>query len=237
MRIHKLNNYNDISELAAVLVTAQLARKPESVLGLATGSTPLGLYERLIAINRRGLISFAKAESFNLDEYFSLSAEHPASFARFMRENLLDHIDIDAKKAHLPDGTVSDPGKELQCYDDAIVVAGGIDLQILGLGHDGHIGFNMPSDTFVMESHVVELTEQTRQANARFFDGNPEKVPEKALTLGMKGIMSAGQIVLLVSGSDKAQVLHDTLYGAITPRLPASILQLHNNLDVIYCGD
>ena len=236
MRIHKLNNYDDISELAAISVAAQLTKKPDSVLGLATGSTPLGLYERLIAMNRRGLISFAKAESFNLDEYLALSAEHPASFARFMRENLFYHVDIDAKKAHLPDGTAFDPNKELQGYDAAIAASGGIDLQILGLGHDGHIGFNMPSDTFVMESHVAELTEQTRKANARFFDGKPELVPEKALTLGMKGIMSAEQIILMVNGSDKAQVLHETLYGAITPRLPASILQLHSNLDVIYYG-
>ena len=237
MRIHKLNNYDDISELAAVLVAAQLIRKPDSVLGLATGSTPLGLYERLIAMNRRGLISFANVESFNLDEYLSLSAEHPASFARFMQENLFNYIDIDPKRAHLPDGTASDPEKELSVYDAAIAAAGGIDLQILGLGHDGHIGFNMPSDNFVMESHAVELTVQTRQANARFFDDKPEMVPQKALTLGMKGIMSAGQIILIVNGSDKAQVLHNTLHGAITPQLPASILQLHNNLDVICCDD
>lgn len=216
---------------AAGLYVDLLRRKPDAVLGLATGSTPLGLYARLAALYRAGELSFRRATSFNLDEYVGLPATHDQSYRYFMEHNLFSHVDLPAERTHVPSGLdVSDAA--LAGYDAAIEAAGGIDLQLLGLGGNGHIGFNEPGTPFGLGTHVVELTARTRQDNARFF-ASLDEVPTHAATMGVKTVMHARAILLLAFGSAKAEAVRAALIGPVTEEVPASVLQLHPDVTVI----
>ena len=219
---------------AAGLYVDLLRRKPDAVLGLATGSTPLGLYARLAALCRAGALSFARATSFNLDEYVGLPATHDQSYRYFMEHNLFSHVDLPAERTHVPSGLdVSDAA--LAGYDAAIEAAGGIDLQLLGLGGNGHIGFNEPGTPFGLGTHVVELTARTRQDNARFF-ASLDEVPTHAATMGVKTVMHARAILLLAFGSAKAEAVRAALTGPVTEDVPASVLQLHPDVTV-FCDE
>lgn len=232
MRIYKAANYNEMSRMAANILSAQVILKPASVLGLATGSTPLGTYKQLIEWYEKGDIDFSEVTSINLDEYIGLSSTHEQSYHHFMHENFFDHINIKPGNIHLPDGTATDLEKECKDYDALISDTGGIDLQLLGIGTDGHIGFNEPSDAFEPLTHVVNLTDSTIKSNTRFFT-DEEDVPKSAITVGIKTIMQAKKILMIVNGKNKADILKEALYGCITPALPASILQLHPDFTVI----
>lgn len=219
---------------AAGLYVDLLRRKPDAVLGLATGSTPLGLYARLAALYRAGELSFRRATSFNLDEYVGLPATHSQSYRYFMEHNLFSHVDLPAERTHVPSGLdVSDAA--LAGYDAAIEAAGGIDLQLLGLGGNGHIGFNEPGTPFGLGTHVVELTARTRQDNARFF-ASLDEVPTHAATMGVKTVMHARAILLLAFGSAKAEAVRAALTGPVTEDVPASVLQLHPDVTV-FCDE
>ncbi len=219
---------------AAGLYVDLLRRKPDAVLGLATGSTPLGLYARLAALYRAGELSFRRATSFNLDEYVGLPATHSQSYRYFMEHNLFSHVDLPAERTHVPSGLdVSDAA--LAGYDAAIEAAGGIDLQLLGLGGNGHIGFNEPGTPFGLGTHVVELTARTRQDNARFF-ASLDEVPTHAATMGVKTVMHARAILLLAFGSAKAEAVRAALTGPVTEEVPASVLQLHPDVTV-FCDE
>ena len=219
---------------AAGLYVDLLRRKPDAVLGLATGSTPLGLYARLAALYRAGELSFRRATSFNLDEYVGLPATHDQSYRYFMEHNLFSHVDLPAERTHVPSGLdVSDAA--LAGYDAAIAAAGGIDLQLLGLGGNGHIGFNEPGTPFGLGTHVVELTARTRQDNARFF-ASLDEVPTHAATMGVKTVMHARAILLLAFGSAKAEAVRAALTGPVTEEVPASVLQLHPDVTV-FCDE
>lgn len=215
---------------AAELYRALLRRKPDAVLGLATGSTPLGLYAQLVALYRAGEISFAQATSFNLDEYVDLPPTHDQSCRYFMEKNLFSQIDLPQARIHVPSGLdVSEAA--LAAYDEAIEAAGGIDLQLLGLGGNGHIGFNEPGTPFALGTHVVALTERTRRDNARFF-ASLDEVPTHAATMGVRTVMHARAILLLAFGRAKAEALAAALTGPVTPDVPASVLQLHPDVTV-----
>lgn len=215
---------------AAELYRALLRRKPDAVLGLATGSTPLGLYAQLVALYRAGEISFAQATSFNLDECVDLPPTHDQSYRYFMEKNLFSQIDLPQARIHVPSGLdVSEAA--LAAYDEAIEAAGGIDLQLLGLGGNGHIGFNEPGTPFALGTHVVALTERTRRDNARFF-ASLDEVPTHAATMGVRTVMHARAILLLAFGRAKAEALAAALTGPVTPDVPASVLQLHPDVTV-----
>ena len=234
MNIILTDSYEEMSRRAAKLFAAQLTLRPDSVLGLATGSTPLGLYGELARLCAAGEADFSKARSVNLDEYVGLPAAHPQSYRHFMDEHLFSRVNVARENTYLPDGAAKDLDAACSAYDRRIRELGGIDLQLLGLGHDGHIGFNEPGDCFVPGTHVVALAERTIDANARFFASRDE-VPRRAITMGIGQILQARRIVLLVSGADKAEVLYKAVRGPVTPLLPASVLQLH--ADVTLIGD
>lgn len=235
MRIQKARDYDDMSYRAALLLTAQVVQKPDSVIGLATGSTPIGTYGKLIQMNKEGIVSFSEIKTFNLDEYCDIHSEHPESYRSYMYDKFFKFIDVNINNIHLLDGNSPDLDAECRNYDAAIKAVGGIDIQILGIGHDGHIGFNEPDSSFPTCTHVVELTDTTKQANARFFDHDVTMVPEKAITMGIEPIMKSKCILLLSNGKDKTEILMKALNGPVTPKVPASIIQMHNNVDVIYC--
>lgn len=232
MRIYREKNYEAMSQTAANIVAAQVKVKPDCLLGLATGSSPVGMYGVLAEKFRRGELDFSKVRSVNLDEYVGLAAWHPQSYRYFMRENLFSHVNIEPSNTHLPDGTATDPEEECRRYDRILEELGRVDLQVLGLGHNGHIGFNEPGDIFEKSTHVVNLQDSTIQANARFFDSF-DQVPRRAITMGIASIMRARCILLLVSGESKAEIVKTALTGDITPRVPASVLQLHPNVMVV----
>ena len=232
MRIYAAKDYKDMSRRAAHLISAQVIMKPEAVLGLATGSTPVGAYEQLRAWYEEGDLDFSGIRSVNLDEYKGLSEKHDQSYRYFMNHNLFDHVNIKKENTNVPDGLAEDPEAECARYDGVIRELGGIDLQLLGIGGNGHIGFNEPCDIFEKGTHVVALTEETRRSNARFFS-SLEEVPAYALTMGIGGIMSARKVLLLASGEAKARALYDSCFGPVTPGVPASILQLHNDAVII----
>ena len=221
-----------MDEACADLIGGMIRIKPRAVLGLATGGTPLGVYRRLIDDCKSGLVSFRHATSFNLDEYVGLPEDHPESYHAYMRRNLFDHIDLPLSRAHLPNGNAADLGAECRRYDALIEEAGGIDLQLLGIGHNGHIGFNEPGRELSTGTHVVELAEATRQANARFFNSIDE-VPKKAITMGVGTILKARTIALIAKGEDKADIVRRALEGPITTDCPASLLQTHPQLIVL----
>ncbi len=232
MTIYGVKDYEEMSRKAANIIAAQMMLKPNCVLGLATGSTPVGTYKQLIASYENGDIDFSKVTSVNLDEYKGLSGDHDQSYRYFMNDNLFNHVNIRKECTYVPNGLEPDGGKECERYNNVIESVGGIDLQLLGLGGNGHIGFNEPSDRFNNGTHLVTLTEETREANARFFDSIDE-VPTQAYTMGVGNIMSAKKVLLIASGESKAQAVYDSFFGPITPNVQASILQLHNDCVVI----
>ena len=207
--------------------------KPESILGLATGSSPLGTYDGLIEAYNNGEIDFSKVTTINLDEYIGLTPDNDQSYRYFMETNLFSKINVRKDFTFVPDGCAEDIQKECKEYDERIVSLGGIDIQLLGIGLDGHIGFNEPDDVFVKETHLVDLDPSTIEANARFFD-SIDDVPKQAVTMGMGGIMGAKKVLLIANGKNKEEIVKKAFFGPITPKVPASILQLHPDVTVIY---
>lgn len=232
MRLICAKDYQDMSRKAANIISAQVILCPESVLGLATGSTPMGIYRQLIAWYQKGDIDFSRVTTINLDEYCGLKPEDPQSYSWFMHHNFFDHINIDPARVFLPDGTQMDSERESTRYDRIIVDKGGIDLQLLGIGRNAHIGFNEPDDHFSKGTHRVALTESTIAANTRFFSCAAD-VPRYAYSMGMQAIMQARKILLVASGTDKAEALQKSFFGPVTPQVPGSILQLHQDVTVI----
>lgn len=232
MKIYKAKDYEELSRKAASIIASKVLMKPDCVLGLATGSTPIGTYRQLIEWYNKGDLDFSSVKSVNLDEYRGLTRDNDQSYYYFMYNNLFKHININMDCTNIPDGTQSDSDKECSRYEDVIKSLGGIDLQLLGLGHNGHIGFNEPDEEFAKTTHCVDLTQSTIEANKRFF-ASIDEVPKQAYTMGIGTIMKAEKILLVVSGSDKAQILHDVLCGPVTPHVPASVLQLHNDVIVV----
>ena len=232
MKILQTSNYEEMSRKAANILAAQVTLFPQSVLGLATGATPLGIYRELLRRYKTGELDFSGVRSVNLDEYCGLSAEDPNSYREYMRKNLFSHINIRPENVHIPDGMAADAQTECRRYDELIFALGGIDLQLLGLGMTGHIGFNEPNDSFDRHTHKVRLSERTIAANARQFRSIDE-VPRIAFTMGIGAIMQAKRILLVVSGRHKAAILKEALFGPVTPRVPASILQFHPDVTVV----
>lgn len=226
MKILVAEDYASMSRKAANMLSAQIIMKPDCVLGLATGSTPLGIYRQLIDWYQKDDLDFSCVRTVNLDEYAGIPAESPLSYAYYMKNNFYKHINIDPKNTFIPDGMAQDMEAECRRYDDIIRKLGGIDMQLLGVGHNGHVGFNEPADYFMKNTFVVRLTEDTLKANSKYFPAADE-IPEKAVTVGLKSIMQARNIVIAVSGRSKAEVLYKMLTGPVTPQVPASILQLH----------
>ena len=233
MKFITVDTYEKLSRQAANIISAQVILKPDSVLGLATGSSPLGTYKQLIEWYEKGDVDFSKVTSVNLDEYVGLDGKNDQSYRYFMNKNLFEHINIDINNTFVPNGCAFDLAEEGKRYDEHIAELGGIDLQLLGIGLDGHIGFNEPDKYFVKSTHVVKLHESTIKANSRFFS-NQDEVPKRAITMGMVSIMQAKKILLIASGEAKRDILEKAFYGPITPEIPASILQLHPDITVIY---
>ena len=233
MKFITVETYEKLSRDAANIISAQVILKPDSVLGLATGSSPLGTYKQLIEWYKKGDIDFSNVTSVNLDEYVGLDGTNNQSYRYFMNKNFFEHINIDINNTFVPNGCAVDLAGEGKRYDEHIAELGGIDLQLLGIGLDGHIGFNEPDKYFVKSTHVVDLHESTIKANSRFF-ASEDEVPKKAITMGMVSIMQAKKILLIASGKNKRDILEKAFYGPITPEIPASILQLHPDITVIY---
>lgn len=234
MRIICAKDYKEMSEMAADIIGAQVLLKPDAVLGLATGSTPIGTYEELVRRYEAGRLDFSKIKTVNLDEYRGLTRDNDQSYYYFMHSHLFDHININKNNTKVPDGMEPDAIKAGQDYENIIKNYGGIDLQLLGLGNNGHIGFNEPCDEFIDKTHVVDLTESTIEANKRFF-ASADDVPKQAYTMGIGSIMRAKRVLMIVSGKGKADIVKEAFFGPITPKVPASILQLHS--DFILIGD
>ena len=234
MRIYKGKNYEEMSRIAANILSAQVTMKPDCVLGLATGSTPIGTYKVLAERCAKGDLDFSQVKSINLDEYVGLSGEHDQSYRYFMNTNLFDHINIDKANTNVPNGLAEDVDAECARYNDVIHTLGPIDIQVLGMGHNGHIGFNEPDDHFPLETHKVDLAQSTIDANARFF-ASADEVPRQALTMGIQTIMQAKAVLVVVNGIGKAEIVKKAFTGPVTPQVPASILQMHPN--VILVGD
>ena len=232
MEIIKARDYEHMSRQAANILSAQVILHPDSVLGLATGSSPVGTYRQLIKWYEKGDLDFRRVRTVNLDEYVGLAADHEQSYAHFMRVNFFDHINIDLKNTNIPDGTNMDEEEECARYNAVIRKLGGVDLQLLGIGPNGHIGFNEPGDCFVKGTHKVELTETTINANKRFF-ASADDVPRYAYSMGILDIMQAERVVMVASGENKADAVRDAFFGPVTPRVPASILQLHKNFTLV----
>ena len=225
-------DYEEMSRKAADVIAELVARKPSCILGLATGSTPEGLYAQLVKDCQEGKISFKDVSTYNLDEYRGLENDHPQSYHYFMEQHLFNHVDIDLAATHVPDGSNPDAAAACADYEAAIKASGGVDLQLLGLGHNGHIGFNEPADTFAKETNCVELTRSTIEANSRLFD-HIDEVPTQAYTMGIGTIMRAAKILVVANGEGKAQIVRDAFFGPVTPQVPASILQFHPDVTVI----
>ena len=232
MRIIRTRDYEDMSRKAADIIAAKVILNPNCVLGLATGSTPIGTYARLVKKHKKGDLDFSGVTSVNLDEYKGLTKENDQSYYYFMNDNLFSKVNIDKSRTFLPDGTETDSDKACRDYNQIIADVGGVDLQLLGLGHNGHIGFNEPAAVFEAETHCVDLTESTIQANKRFF-ASIDDVPRQAYTMGIKTIMMARKILVVVSGADKAAIVKKAFFGAITPEVPASVLQLHPDVTIV----
>ena len=234
MRIICAKDYKEMSEMAADIIGAQALLKPDAVLGLATGSTPIGTYEELVRRYEAGRLDFGEIKTVNLDEYRGLTRDNDQSYYYFMHTHLFDHININKNNTNVPDGMEPDALKAGQDYENIIKNYGGIDLQLLGLGNNGHIGFNEPGDEFIDKTHVVDLTQSTIEANKRFF-ASIDDVPKQAYTMGIGSIMRAKRVLMVVNGKGKAEIVKEAFFGPITPKVPASILQLHN--DFILIGD
>ncbi|MFA6711937.1 MAG: glucosamine-6-phosphate deaminase [Candidatus Caldatribacteriota bacterium] len=236
MNIIKVKNYKELSMQAAGIVAAQISRKKNTVLGLPTGQTPLGMYQELIKRFRKGEIDFSQVITFNLDEYYGLSPEHPQSYNYYMWQTFFNNINIKKENVFIPDGVTKDVQKECRYYESLIEKKGGIDLQFLGIGDNGHIGFNEPAIALNSKTHLVNLSQATIEANSRFFN-DIEDVPRKALTMGMGTIMKAKQIILLASGMKKAPAIAKTINGKVSTEVPASLLQLHRDVTIIVDKD
>ncbi len=232
MQFIKVENYEQLSEKAAQIIADVVTEKPDCVIGLATGSSPVGTYKKLAQWNKEGKLDFSKVMSINLDEYEGLDGEHDQSYRYFMNNNLFNHINIDKANTFVPNGKATDIDAECKAYDERINEVG-IDIQLLGIGLDGHIGFNEPDEFFTKETHKVVLDESTIVANARFFE-SIDDVPKTAITMGMGGIMSAKKVLLIANGQNKKDIIEKAFFGPITPKVPASILQLHNDVTVIF---
>lgn len=233
MNFINVKNYEELSRKAANIIAAQVISKPHSVLGLATGSTPVGTYKKLAEYNKAGDVDFSCVTSVNLDEYCGLTEDNDQSYRYFMNNNLFKYINIDMDKTFVPNGCAADLAEEGRRYDQLIKDLGGIDLQLLGIGNDGHIGFNEPDEFFTKETHQVDLDPSTIEANARFFE-SADMVPRQAITMGMLSIMQAKKVLLIANGSGKKEIVEKAFYGPITPYVPASILQLHSDVTVIF---
>lgn len=232
MRIIEAKDYKELSKQAANIIAAQIVMKPDCVLGLATGSSPIGTYDQLVEKYENGDLDFSKVSSVNLDEYRGLDHENDQSYYYFMHEHLFDRVNIDVENTNVPDGTNPDAEAECKRYEELIRSYGGVDLQLLGLGHNGHIGFNEPAPVFEKETHCVDLTESTIEANKRFF-ASADDVPKQAYTMGIGTIMRAKKILVVVSGADKADIVAKAFFGDVTPEVPASILQMHPDVTIV----
>ncbi|MBM4761028.1 glucosamine-6-phosphate deaminase [Bacillus sp. B15-48] len=232
MKIIKVKNYDELSLEAAKLFIEKVRKNPSITLGLATGGTPVGLYAQIVKDHQENDTSYQKVTSFNLDEYIGLSGEHPQSYRYFMNEQLFNHIDIDKANTFVPLGDTENPQQQCVDYENRLKEHGGIDLQILGIGSNGHIAFNEPGTSFQSETHIIELTASTREANARFFDSIDE-VPTHAITMGIASIMRSKEILLLISGEGKREALSQLIHGEATEDFPASVLKNHPNVTII----
>jgi glucosamine-6-phosphate deaminase len=232
MRIIRTQDYDHMSRQAANIISAQVILKPNSVLGLATGSSPVGTYKQLIEWYEKGDLDFSQVTAVNLDEYVGLGRSHPQSYAYFMNYNFFDRVNIQAYRTNIPNGMNYDVEDECARYDKVIRDLGGIDLQLLGLGVNGHIGFNEPDDVFAKGTHRVTLSESTKEANQRFFDSIDE-VPDYAYTMGIFDIIQAERVVMVASGENKAKAIKEAFFGPITPKVPASILQFHKDFTLV----
>ncbi|MCL2579430.1 MAG: glucosamine-6-phosphate deaminase [Oscillospiraceae bacterium] len=234
MKVIKVQNYKQLSKQAAIFIAAQMIGNPKSVLGFATGGTPEGCYAELAALYKQGVIDFKEVTAFNLDEYYGLTGDHPQSYRHYMQHHLYSHVNVKPENTHVPDGGASDPAAECARYEKRIDAAGGIDLQLLGIGRNGHVGFNEPCDHFSSMTSLVDLTEDTLDANARYF-GPGESPPTTALSMGIGSIMRARKILLVANGPGKKDALDRMINHPVTPTLPASILQFHPDVTVLYC--
>ena len=232
MKIYKAKDYKDMSRKAANIISAQVIMKPNCVLGLATGSTPIGTYDQLVEWYNKGDLDFSEVTTVNLDEYKGLPRTNDQSYYYFMHQHLFDRVNIDPERTNVPNGMEPDAEKECGRYEELIRSLGGVDLQLLGLGHNGHIGFNEPGEAFEKETHCVNLTKSTIEANKRFFE-REEDVPKQAYTMGIKSIMQAKKILIVVSGKGKADIVKKAFFGPVTPEVPASVLQLHNDVTLV----
>lgn len=232
MKVLKAKDYQELSRKAANVIAAQVIMKPNCVLGLATGSSPIGTYKQLIERYEMGDLDFSGVSTINLDEYKGLTKDNDQSYYYFMYNNLFKHVNIDLARTNIPDGTEPDSDKECARYNKVIADMGGIDLQLLGLGHNGHIGFNEPADDFATLTHCVDLQESTIEANKRFF-ASIDDVPRQAYTMGIQTIMQARKVLMVVSGADKADILDKVINGPVTPQVPASILQMHPDVTIV----
>ena len=230
MIVHVFDSKDQVAKAAAAIFAAQILKKPSSVLGLATGSTPIDTYAELVKMYKAGILDFSKVKTFNLDEYVGLPVSHPESYISFMRRNLFDHINL--KKYHLPNGLAKNLTQECEDYEESIRQAGGIDLQLLGIGNNGHIGFNEPNDHFVYSTNQVQLTESTIKANRRFFDSE-DQVPKEALSMGIGTIMQAKSILMICLGEGKADIVEKMINGSVDSKVPASILRTHHHVTVL----
>ena len=236
MRILVCKDYNEMSKKAAQMILSQITLKPNCVLGLATGSTPVGMYKNLVEMYESGVLDFSEVQTFNLDEYLGLSKDNHQSYHYFMNKHLFNHVNIDKDNIHIPNGMAELTEEECRRYDELIKDADGIDIQVLGIGNNAHIGFNEPTINFEKGTHIVELDESTRVANARFFD-DIDEVPKKAITMGTGSIFKSRKIMLLASGVAKAKAIYDMVHGKVLPEVPASILQFHNDIVLIIDED
>lgn len=232
MRVIIAKNYDDMSKKAANIVAGQVYIKPNTILGLATGSTPVGMYKELVRLYNEESLDFKDVKTFNLDEYVGLPESDVNSYHYFMNYNLFSHINLKKENIHIPNGNAKDMNKEFEDYENSIINAGGIDLQVLGIGNNGHIGFNEPELKFEATTHLVSLNEGTIKANSRFFKSIDE-VPKQAVSMGIKTIMRAKKILLLANGKGKAEAIYNTVLGPITPEVPASVLQLHPDTTIV----
>ena len=232
MKIFVTETYDAMSRKAANILSSQITLDPASVIGLATGSTPVGTYKVLIERCQSGDLDFSQVKTINLDEYVGLAPDHDQSYRYFMQTNLFDHINIKRENTHVPNGLAADPDAECARYDEIIDTLGPIDIQVLGMGHNGHIGFNEPADHFPVGTHCVDLTEETIEANKRFF-ASKDDVPRQAYTMGVGTIMNARKVLLIASGADKAEIIKKSFFGPVTPEIPASILQMHPDFTLV----
>lgn len=232
MEVIVCKDYKVLGQRAALLFAAQVTGKPDSVFGFATGSSPISTYDYLAELYAAGAVDFSRATTYNLDEYYGMAPTEEQSYRKFMNDYLFSRINIRLENTHVLNGMTTDPEKECADYEKAIAAAGGIDMQLLGIGHDGHIGFNEPGDEFPKATHLVDLVPMTLQANARFFGGDINNVPRQALSMGIGSIMRARKVVLVANGADKANAVYGMVKGPVTPALPASILQFHPNVTV-----